>query len=431
MRARMAPEQPHDVADRQQVGLLARRAQQHRVHRPAGAGKIGQGRDVDDIRVPLEQGHAAGVVEPRDPLAQHLGFVVRLDRQVALGDGELGRRAEVPQRRAGAEQLVLDLAVHAVERLPGGAVILAIVAAVQHRRLVAGVLVHHVDGDHVDQLAALLDQFVGPPLAGIALHVAPADQLDRGVACLHGLGEFDIVQGVLGAGEALARLGIRGLVADLPGVNGPWRLAAIADALGIVGVVAVADEVGGFGGVARALLAQGGVDIFGAPVGGEVDRHDRLGRDGLAELQKFVDADDVLFPAAPQVVDHVLAGSPRADAFAPLPEAGEDAAPADRARRQVAHHVDEVRPPAVAERIPAGFDRRVGGAERLHELHVETRRNGVQRPRVDLDRRHERAPETYLMPEVGRIPLTIQRWPTRNSRIIGKEVTKAAARITV
>jgi hypothetical protein len=224
---------------------------------------------------------------------------------MALGDGELQLRIGLADDVARRHQLVLDAAIDAVQLAPRRGVVLGVAPALQDGRLGIGrLLVHHVQRDHVDLVAGGGDEVGRPPHVRVALHVAPADQEDIRIARPHGVGEGAVVPGVLGRGEALAGLRVGRLVADLPGPDLPRFGAAVGAALGVVGVVAVADEVGGLLGSAGALLAARGVDVFRPAVAGEVDGQDRLGADRLAEVEEFVHADPVRLHATPEVVDH-------------------------------------------------------------------------------------------------------------------------------
>jgi hypothetical protein len=223
----------------------------------------------NDVGMALVEGQAVGVIEARQPLAQQFHLVVRLQRQMALGDGELQLRIGLADDVARGDQLVLDAAIDAVQLAPRRGVVLGVAPALEDGGFgVFRLLVHHVQRHHVDLVAGGGDEIGRPPDVRVALHVAPADQQDIGVAGAHGVGECAVVLGVLGRGEALAGLRVGRLVADLPGLDLPRLGAAVGAALGVVGVVAVADEVGGPLGSAGALLAARGVDVLGPTVAG-------------------------------------------------------------------------------------------------------------------------------------------------------------------
>ncbi len=104
-------------------------------------------------------------------------------------------------------------------------------------------------------------------------------------------------------------------------------------------------------------VVPGADDCPADAVAQEVDAVERLGAGAAAEIDELVGAGAV----------------------------GLFAAPTDGPGRQVLYRFGEVLASVVGIIVPARFDRAVGDAERLHELHVEVRRYVEQRFGIDDD----------------------------------------------
>src|SRR2546423_1751162 len=86
-------------------------------------------------------------------------------------------------------------------------------------------------------------------------------------------------------------------------------------------------------------------------------------------------ADAIGFLAAPDVIAHPGPLRRRTDAFAPFVIAAEQSAEAQHTGREIGRGFEEIFSPIVPIIIPGCFDGWIGRTKRLHELHVEVRRD--------------------------------------------------------
>src|SRR5262249_51638183 len=121
-------------------------------------------------------------------------------------------------------------------------------------------------------------------------------------------------------------------------------------------------------------------------IAGEVHAIKGLGANPSAQIDELVSSDAVGLLSSPKVVADDRAFGGRADSLSPFVMAAEEAAEANRARRQVFHGVNEVFAPILGIVVPTGLDGAIGHAKGLHELHIKPRRYCEFRLRIDNNR---------------------------------------------
>ena len=210
--------------------------------------------------------------------------------------------------------------------------------------------------------------------------VAPGDQLNRRIGCAHRLCEFDGL--TRRSFEVEALLVVRRFVADLPESNAERTDVAMSLPLGIAGVIAVGHPRGGFVGVGGSYAAFR-LHVLLPPVRLEVDADQRFGADCPAQADELRGTHLVRLDSTPEQVQHRRPLVAWPDALPPSVEIRKDAAPPHHRRRQIARDRHHVVAPPIGEVVPGSFNRAVGRAERLHELHVEIRRQLEQRGGLD------------------------------------------------
>ena len=286
------------------------------------------------------------------------------------------RQGNLPGAQAVANRA--DLRVGHLPRLhqliPGRVRVAPVQLAAQHRPLARVGIEHVMEREVLRVFPGDLGHAARPPA------VAPRDHLDRRVGRAHRRRELD---GLARRGlEIEAVLVVGRFVPDLPVPDPERRRVTVGLPLATRGVVAVRHPRRRFLRIARADAVLD-LHVLPASVRFEVDADERLGRHPPAEVHELRGPDLVRLDAAPEQVDHRRTRAAGADAFTPSVEIGEDPAPPEHRRRQLARHLHHVVAPVVAQVIPGGLDGTVGHAERLHELHIKV--GGQLEARREID----------------------------------------------